>query len=1091
MSPTDHTYGPTCSLTRAVAFSGIKPDDDTPPLRTQFFYSSPLPIDDPLTPVPPPSGDGSSTKHPPRPFSTFDNNALEEAWLGLGSASAKRSHSKLSPSPIRAKDGEVREKREQIVKEIAAKHVKMHDYECEPSESSMETRKELHDHEPQPGEERYLNQDAVTCCKELEKDIKHRLKERKWQRSDKAEHEVLRGEIIREMQRQTGGRVRYMHEHEEMKRSASRHGRKKDRDSEDLKRSDSKSGKKDSTDVKRSSSVRSHRSLHIPKGLKHRHSHCDKTREPPNHDGPQDGSYDGGHESEHERSSSPKRPAAGYEAFSEERVGGSLPSHMEQTGITGSPFQRPPSRTGSPLQYIRHGDTPSSPLATPVRNDPRDPFADPHVALNCYQDDREHSDDETIHVERCKAKKHTKESVDIPVGVSRLHLVQLPALQMKPIYWSPVHDIAAVIRGTWFYRDSMYPVEPAVANQLEMGYRELRPWSQTWADELQSALSIGADGEEKIAHRLWPREGEETRGRHMLSMPTAPPSDQYCAARCFNGEMAAEGTVDLSKSDDKKQATATLVRRYPSAQVVYKDSNNAYILKPTLQPSAYYGRRPLAKIAKGITVGIHVVRGFDWSLWSKKHPEHKSAKAAQVEESAPVSGEAPNHKRAVCHACQAKQETPKVTDLVLVIHGIGQKLSERVESFHFTHAINSFRRAVNVELADEKVQSVLRPDLGGIMVLPVNWRSNLSFEDGGPRKGGDKDQPSDFSLKDITPETMPSVRNLISDVMLDIPFYMSHHKPKMIEALVYEANRVYGLWCQNNPDFHKEGRVHIIAHSLGSAMALDVLSKQPTIAPEPSHTKKEKRIHTKYFNFDTKNLFFAGSPAGFFLLLEKGKLLPRRGRNKIGVDRFYDDDESITGEAGTFGCLAVDNLYNIMHYNDPITYRLNACVDAAYASSLRNAQVPSAKEGWLSSIGSSLTSIIPGYSRPTSPRVGENGAGLPPSMNRLPSQLEMEVHDFTREEMAENKFLLLNDNGQIDWFLSSGGGPLEIQYLNMLSAHSSYWTSGDFVRLLVTEVGRRQGEGNALANMKPVKKTAKEKEKARDKGKEKEREREK
>lgn len=115
------------------------------------------------------------------------------------------------------------------------------------------------------------------------------------------------------------------------------------------------------------------------------------------------------------------------------------------------------------------------------------------------------------------------------------------------------------------------------------------------------------------------------------------------------------------------------------------------------------------------------------------------------------------------------------------------------------------------------------------------------------------------------------------------------------------------------------------------------------------------------------------------------------------------------------------------------------------------------------------------------PKVGELGHQPPPSMNRLPSQLEMEVHDFSREELAENKFLLLNDNGQIDWFLSSGGGPLEIQYLNMLSAHSSYWTSPDFVRLLVTEVGRRAGKGNSLPNMRPVKKTIKEKEKAKGK----------
>ena len=31
---------------------------------------------------------------------------------------------------------------------------------------------------------------------------------------------------------------------------------------------------------------------------------------------------------------------------------------------------------------------------------------------------------------------------------------------MGPIYWDPVHDISDVVRGTWFYKDSMLPVEP-------------------------------------------------------------------------------------------------------------------------------------------------------------------------------------------------------------------------------------------------------------------------------------------------------------------------------------------------------------------------------------------------------------------------------------------------------------------------------------------------------------------------------------------------------------------------------------------------------------------------------------------------------
>lgn len=57
----------------------------------------------------------------------------------------------------------------------------------------------------------------------------------------------------------------------------------------------------------------------------------------------------------------------------------------------------------------------------------------------------------------------------------------------------------------------------------------------------------------------------------------------------------------------------------------------------------------------------------------------------------------------------------------------------------------------------------------------------------------------------------------------DIPYYLSNHKHKMISALVTEANRVYRLWCRNNPKFGQKGRVHLIAHSLGSVMVMLIL----------------------------------------------------------------------------------------------------------------------------------------------------------------------------------------------------------------------------------------------------------------------------
>jgi len=44
-------------------------------------------------------------------------------------------------------------------------------------------------------------------------------------------------------------------------------------------------------------------------------------------------------------------------------------------------------------------------------------------------------------------------------------------------------------------------------------------------------------------------------------------------------------------------------------------------------------------------------------------------------------------------------------------------------------------------------------------------------------------------------------------------------------------------------------------------------------------------------------------------------LLPRKGRDKPGCEG-EDRLRGVAGEAGMYGCLAVDNLYNIMHTTD-------------------------------------------------------------------------------------------------------------------------------------------------------------------------------
>lgn len=711
-----------------------------------------------------------------------------------------------------------------------------------------------------------------------------------------------------------------------------------------------------------------------------------------------------------------------------------------RSGTTGKPFVKLPARGENPVSQDHPTYEGEAPLVPQISHD------------------RDLTED--MEVEGCKAYKHrehTRCQVEVPVGTCRLHLVNLPNLIVTPIYWSPLNDQYPCIYGTWFYKDTMCPVEPAVANQLEKGYRENECWSQTWDDQLNSAIEVGPEGEEKIAHRLWPLDSELRTlaydpSEHILS------TDPHCAARCFHGEAAAEGKIE--EPDTKKTAATSISKKYPNSQVIYKNCEEAFILKPSLSPSAYYGRRPLAKIKSGFCVGVPVVRGFDRKAWNKLNPSKRSTTVTKAQTKTAKHNTPGCNILEGCPACKAQDERENVTDLCLVIHGIGQKLSERMESFNFTYAVNSFRCEMKRELCNEDVKKVLREDFCGVTTLPVNWRANLSFEDGGPRKPGDKDRTGcDFALGDITQPTIPRVRELISDVMLDIPYYMSGHKHKMIAALIIEANRIYRLWCKNNPGFHKNGRVHIVSHSLGSVMALEVLSKQPTTSP----AELSWRPNTKYFDFQTTNCFLAGSPCAFFLLLENKSLVPRKGIHKPGCDCENGSSKDIFGDVGTFGCLAVDNIYNIMHCNDPIAYRLNACVDSRYAAGLKQAEVPDSSRSFMTAVTHAMKSAA-GMSQNEEVPVGE--MPRPATITKMPSQMEMEVHDFTAEEMAEKKFCQLNENGQIDWILGSRPSMLANQYIDMLSAHSSYWNNKDFIRFLCVEIGRKSGKCNTLPNMR-------------------------
>ncbi|KAI3341693.1 DDHD domain-containing protein [Ustulina deusta] len=1000
-----HNFGTRCRLApvRHPFSSDAATAQGIPPVAAQFFYSSPIPIDDPLSAVAA-TNDPRSLRATLQPFSPGDNNALEAAWLSLAADQYSRNHDharrQRSPSPSLARANAA--KLASITHDLAVRHTEKHAREGSKRDSMT----------PFDGTAQALDDVVPLCCPDLLVDVRLALRDsfcvvaRRRQRV--LDPETIAQTVVSEMQSMRAG----------------------------------------SSGTITEQRGRSNTATSTPLGTMVSERIGSKYESP----GPV---HDSSKPSSHEECSGAKAQPQSIGSPSTERkplVTVPAKSSLVDDGILGKPF----IRVGTP-ETATFSQPSSLSKTVPLSSTPTQ---SEEQGTKLPSSDRAQSS-------RPRDKQFGNGSTDVLVGVSRLHEVTLPALQMKPIYWSPVNDIATVLRATWFYRDDMRPVDSNVANQLEAGYRELKPHTETWNDELRCAVEVGPLGEEKVSHPLWPKAPDSSSKRSDDVIDPLLSSDPFCAARCFHGEAAAEGTLIPSANEDNSSPLQPQ-RKFEQYHVIYKDEKTAFLLKPSLKPSAYYGRRPVAKIVRGITIGIPVVRGFDYEVWKTKHQKTRTQQQIFSRgQSFPTHSNGHNLNEP-CLACKAEKDRSQVTDLVLVVHGIGQKLAERVENYHFTHAINAFRRAINVELNNDAVRAVLRDGQNGIMVLPINWRQDLSFEDGGPMREADKINCAveSFGLKDIEPKTIPAVRSMISDVMFDIPFYMSQHKPKMVAAMVKEANRVYRLWCRNNPGFSEKGRVHLIAHSLGTVMSVEVLSRQPTSIPSLQPTTP---LQTQFFDFDTKNLFLLGSPVAFFLLLERGALLPRRGRLKPGANVIDVKSSDVVGDAGRFGCLAVDNIYNILAREDPVGYLLNGTIDPMFASSLKTAYVPSASPSFLQSMGSAVRGLVPGAS-PTSTGAS-NTALVKPLTMRLPSQLELEVHDFTREEIAERKALLLNDNGQIDYFLRSGGGPLELQYLNMLSAHTSYWVNLDLMRMLCQEIGRKPGKENTLPALRAVKAT--------------------
>jgi hypothetical protein len=193
---------------------------------------------------------------------------------------------------------------------------------------------------------------------------------------------------------------------------------------------------------------------------------------------------------------------------------------------------------------------------------------------------------------------------------------------------------------------------------------------------------------------------------------------------------------------------------------------------------------------------------------------------------------------------------------------------------------------------------------------------------------------------------------------------------------VEDCNRVYRLFEKRNPGFNERGKTHLIAHSLGSALAVDILSHQPTYTPLLKELSDEQLHSNATFVFDTSNVFFMGSPCGFLFFLNGARLVARKGRA-----RTKDVSADLASDKPQYGCLAAgafrsflfvqsharaDSLYNIYIQTDPVAYLMNPAVDAAYSKKLKAAPVQAQTTSMLESVSQSMYKLFEGVSLPRS-----------------------------------------------------------------------------------------------------------------------------
>ncbi|KAF8927833.1 hypothetical protein BGZ58_010086 [Dissophora ornata] len=652
------------------------------------------------------------------------------------------------------------------------------------------------------------------------------------------------------------------------------------------------------------------------------------------------------------------------------------------------------------------------------------------------------------------SSSHLSWNAPTSVLVNEDHLfeVDIVKMEIKPVYW--LGATYEVRRAVWFLQleGKFVPCEANLSQQIEYGYNKHQPW-------IVVPVNLDASGKEVI--------------------------------------------------EEKQEKSWALLGKYISQYVIFSDAHHALLLRDDRT----------SKLAKSLLNlgGAHLIRGYDEveKFISNKASEDAAQKKKDSMDTKKKETSEIQKKKEVAQTLKQKtkrlteeekdtiQESHEIEDysneeeseervidhLVLVIHGVGQKLGDRMEAINFIHDVNVMRRTMKETAStffqqspgnaapkeqqggvDKDKEAASRTAASknpyattsgfGVQLLPVEWRRQITFGMAAEDEELQRDlstpeaEESCPTMEDIMLDGVPTIRMLVSDVLMDVLLYMTpNYKRKMMEVVTAELNGVYRKFIQHNPDFlRRGGKVSILGHSLGSLLTLDILNHQPftptQYQPIPSSPVYEKfisfdqgSINPVSLDFPVENFFALGSPIGLFLLLKGCKLGARlsdatlipyhKGGLKglhIGIQDFGND---IASRANTM-LESVKLGITTSVFTRALGFRTNPISNAAVIQSgkFQESGSPSSNDTEMTSIGDGSDAA-----EGTSPN--SSGNATPKLTSEMFSMI------------SKAKVKALNKTGRVDWCLQEG--VFENAYLSALSVHMQYWSDSDVAAFIIRQ----------------------------------------